>query len=458
MEDKAALKLVFPVILGFLAVGFLAFLFWPGYMSSDSIVQFSAGLAGQYSDHHPPMMSFMWRLLGIISSEPYPYLLFHLSLLLCAIIIFQSLTSSVWLRCVIAGIPLMPSIAAYSGALWKDVGIAYSFLLAGAILARAHVRSVKPSILQTLAILLLLMYEVGVKYQGQFVLPVMGLWLGITLTHSGFRLKSWMMGAGATLIVLWAVLSFNQTLVPQARKQHSWQVVKLYDLAGISLRVGQDWFPAFVTVHDGFSLDRVRGIYSPRRVDELIQDWYASAPIPLGQTEEERTAVWDAWVKAVCHNPGAYLAHRFSVWKYMISQSPLKPVEQLESFDTIPKRIQVFLKRGGGHAIFTLMRVLSQFSVMLPVLLFYVIWGACLYRRQNVYGFVLLMMNLAALALLSCLFIFSMAADLRYIYLSSCFVGFSHPIAFMALREAQRKRKILSGGTNPKDMVGTSLS
>ncbi len=50
------------------------------------------------------------------------------------------------------------------------------------------------------------------------------------------------------------------------------------------------------------------------------------------------------------------------------------------------------------------------------------------------------MMNLVGLFLLLTLFIFSMAADLQYIYLSTCFICFSHSIALLALLDRQKKR------------------
>jgi hypothetical protein len=134
------IKRIFPFILSFLLLGGLFSLFWPGYMSPDSVSQLNQGLKGVYSDAHPPMMSFFWRLLSYVYNGTEAYLIFHFVLFLSAVLILQSSVKQIWLRYVIAFIPLFPSLSAYSGALWKDVGFAFSFLLAASILASANIQ------------------------------------------------------------------------------------------------------------------------------------------------------------------------------------------------------------------------------------------------------------------------------------------------------------------------------
>ena len=436
IENKTRNDII-PFTLSLFVISAIAFLFWPGYMSPDSISQLNQGLTGNYSDHHPPMMSFCWKTFNYIYAGPQVYLIFHLSLLFFSLCILQTIAKQTWLKIAIALIPLTPNIVAYSGALWKDVGFAYSFLLAGVILTKANVASQRLTYPKIIIISLLLIYGVGVKHQAQFVLPVMGFWLGLILADTKLNFKAVFIGVATTIFVLLSVTIFNKTLVPVEKEQHSWQMVKLYDLAGISIRVEKNLFPDFVTSQDIFSMESVKKIYSPERVDELIKGWYESAPLTLANNEEERNLLWFTWANAVSHHPIAYLSHRLSLWLNMVSKSPIKPIDQLASFDKIPEKIKVLLKNG-GNAVFWLGRELSRFSLMLPFLFVYIFWGFYLYRKRNPYGLSLLMMNLAGLSLLLCLFVFSMAADLRYIYLSTCFLFFSHPLALTALLDKRK--------------------
>ena len=429
--EKKSWNDIFPFILTLFVISSLAFLFWPGYMSPDSISQLNQGLTGNYSDHHPPMMSFCWKIFNYIYAGPQVYFVFHLSLLFFSLCILQTIATQMWLKIVIALIPLIPNIGAYSGALWKDVGFAYSFLLAGMILTKANVASQKLTYSKIILILLLLIYGVGVKYQAQFVLPVMGVWLGLTLVGRKLNFKAVSIAAGSTIFVLLSVTIFNKALVPTEKEQHSWQIVKLYDLAGIGIRVEKNLFPEFVTLKDVFSMESVKKLYSPERVDELINAMYKSAPLTLASNEEERNFLWVTWANAVLSHPVAYLSHRFSLWLNMISKSPIKPINQLKSFDKIPGTIKVLLNNG-GDTFLCLLREFSRFSIIFPFLFIYIFLGGCLYSKGNPYGLPLLMMNIAGMSLLLCLFVFSMAADLRYIYLSTCFLFFSHPLALTA--------------------------
>src|SRR5437588_4674599 len=55
-----------------LAIGFACFLLYafPGYMSSDSVVQLVEARSGVRTDLHPPLMAFEWGLLDAIVAGP----------------------------------------------------------------------------------------------------------------------------------------------------------------------------------------------------------------------------------------------------------------------------------------------------------------------------------------------------------------------------------------------------
>src|SRR5581483_833197 len=73
-----------------LAVFYIAsvLMLWPGVMSLDASSQYAVAISGEYSDHHPPLMSFLWRYLDYIYHGPAPMFIFHLSMLYMAAAIF----------------------------------------------------------------------------------------------------------------------------------------------------------------------------------------------------------------------------------------------------------------------------------------------------------------------------------------------------------------------------------
>ena len=62
----------------FLLFAVHATLFWPGILVPDSLSQYQEAMAGVYSDHHPPMMAFLWRYAAILLPGAGPMFLLQL--------------------------------------------------------------------------------------------------------------------------------------------------------------------------------------------------------------------------------------------------------------------------------------------------------------------------------------------------------------------------------------------
>lgn len=169
-----------------------------------------------------------------------------------------------------------------------------------------------------------------------------------------------------------------------------------------------------------------------------------TAILKKGQTEEERDILWNTWFEAVKAHPRAYLSHRWQIMKNQITLPPVKSIRTLKShIDRIPGSIQkivIFLEDIG---VLRILQVLTSFYPYIPFLFLYIFLGLYAHIRSiSIYAFPLLMMNLSGFVLLSILFMFSMAAEPRYIYLTVCCFHFSHPFFFLSLRDVYRRKKI----------------
>ena len=111
---------------------FHLWLFWPGTLTPDSESQYAMAISGIYADHHPPLMSFVWRYLDKIYPGPSLLLLFHLSLLYVSVLYLIKSLNNVCYRFFFLLLPWIPQVFIFSGIIWKDVGYAFSFLLVGA--------------------------------------------------------------------------------------------------------------------------------------------------------------------------------------------------------------------------------------------------------------------------------------------------------------------------------------
>lgn len=109
-------------------VTFLAF--QPGIMSNDSFNQFGQALNVSFTDQHPPMMAIWWSLLTILYDSPATLLIFHLVMLWSALYLLATKYKNNYILL----IGLLPFVVNFSDVLWKDVGLAYSWLLALSVL------------------------------------------------------------------------------------------------------------------------------------------------------------------------------------------------------------------------------------------------------------------------------------------------------------------------------------
>ena len=113
----------------------LVIVFYPGYMSPDSIshLEQATGVA-HLTDWHPPVMTRLWGFLIRVTGHISSMLIFQLMLLVAAmfmlsIIVYRHTRNRVWALSIYM-ILLLPNIVNIAGVIWKDVQMAFSLTLA----------------------------------------------------------------------------------------------------------------------------------------------------------------------------------------------------------------------------------------------------------------------------------------------------------------------------------------
>lgn len=123
-------------------IGFLICLtaFYPGYMSPDSLDQWSQGVQWVFWDYHPPVMSALWGILGRIIPGPFGMLLVHNA-------VFWGAAAVLWRHTWRKSLPLglgfvtlgyLPPLLAVLSTIWKDVGLGVSLFMVVALLYAAN--------------------------------------------------------------------------------------------------------------------------------------------------------------------------------------------------------------------------------------------------------------------------------------------------------------------------------
>jgi hypothetical protein len=116
------------LVLGFAV--FLAYAF-PGYMSTDSVIQLDEARSGQFSNGNPPLMAAEWYVLDRIISGPILMLLLQGTLFLGGLYVllrrFMSDRAAAWTA---IGVLLFPPVLTPMAVMWKDSQMA-AYLVAG---------------------------------------------------------------------------------------------------------------------------------------------------------------------------------------------------------------------------------------------------------------------------------------------------------------------------------------
>jgi hypothetical protein len=126
----------------------------------------------------------------------------------------------------------------------------------------------------------------------------------------------------ASTLLLAALLGIGNWFsysVLNARKAHITQILFLYDLVGISVRIDKDLIPSVFKGSDAVDLQNLRNIYSPENVFWLFA--MKSPEVLLRFTEDKKVyrSLVKLWKKEIFEHPLPYLKHRIQVTKYLFA-------------------------------------------------------------------------------------------------------------------------------------------
>lgn len=451
MQNNNLLKINSIALLVISALIVHLLLIWPGSLSPDSAGQYQMAIQGVYSDHHPPLMSFVWRYLNYIVSGPGMMLVLQLSFLYGAIFyLINSVKNLRYINLLLILLPVTPQVMEYSNNIWKDTHFAFSFLFIASYLAYLTVNNIKLKFHQFIGLLIVLLYGTAVKFQAQYCAPILLGWMiyASSLDYRLFYKNSYkkFFGIFISLLVFFYLLlnTVNYGLVPNVQKDHSWQFVKLYDLAAISMAINQDLFPEFsknsnFTMQELFhKFDYCKSMatceYSKYHVDELV--FPADAILKKSAKSSDMRELYFTWAKEVVKHPVAYFKHRLTNMIGILCSMPVV----FKSFH------KYFEYNSLSYLIFDIIvrLIISNFIyVMLSVL--YLIFGLYVLCKTkdniNRFAIPLVMFNAISVIMLVVLFFCSMASTPRYTYISMCMVHSSHLFAYLCFKNFNKNLK-----------------
>ncbi len=271
----------------------------------------------------------------------------------------------------------------------------------------------------------LLFYATAVKYQAQFILPFVMWWY--TLVQGRFKMWPALLKAiPLTALFIILIHHTNQYLVTNQGQgsSNSWKYVKIYDLAGMSVRTKTVLMPK-VFHKNQVTVANIENAYS-FEWEPLITG--NNAPFRAPVTDAELKTIQGAWWQAIRAHPTAYMAHRLSIWQKGILFGA-------------PGKAWLDQKLGKDNFISTYLVPLGKliaYIFILPFQLFFFVLGK--HTRTRGAARTLLFMGGMGTMLLLVLLIFSLAAVPRYIYFTNYLFMLSLPFTFLAFPQRTLSR------------------
>ena len=305
------------------AVSMLALLvivFYPGYMSPDSIshLEQATGVA-HLTDWHPPVMTRLWGLLIRVTGHISSMLIFQLVLLVAAMFVLSNLVyrytrNRAWALSTYM-ILLLPNIVNIAGVVWKDVQMAFSLTLA-VLLIWFIVSSKKPlGRVATYSIaglaLLLILYSGILRHNALFaVLPILFV-LPSLLTK---RTPVW---SGLASVIIGLVVTIGVTIVinQPSEKTHPITAVQLDDIVHVA---------NFDREHHGrWSMyKKIHGTCRDKTKDIMNSYIICTTASQREALKNEHQGVFNDWLSTIVRHPIKYALYRLATFSIFLFPQP----------------------------------------------------------------------------------------------------------------------------------------
>ena len=322
---------------GIYYLAFACFLFtlavyYPGYMSFDSVYQLQSAREGVTNNGNPPMMAYVWRLTDHIIPGPGGMLILNAGLFWFGLAGIASAISScnVVRAAVVLFCGFLPPIFGLVGTIWKDVGMHSFLVIALAFSLQASKRGRPGLLIWSTAFICL----AGTYRHNAFVatLPLIVMNTAIAvpllkakyprqaaaLAHRGLE-RAWVVGGTAAVC---ATLSMTVSFVNNhgVTDEQLWRSTMVHDLVGISVYQGVNLLPEEVTRKSHVTIEDLKKMYVGYHLASIFAPGSRKL---LGSPDPTSTAVIGAnsdgkivfktWLVAVLDHPGSYLWHRGQV-------------------------------------------------------------------------------------------------------------------------------------------------
>lgn len=298
----------------------LVVVFYPGYMSPDSISHLEQATGVSHlTDWHPPVMTRLWGVLIGVTGHISSMLIFQLVLLVAAmfvlsILVYRHTRNRAWALSTYM-ILLLPNIVNIAGVIWKDVQMAFSLTLV-VILIWFIISSKKP-LGRTVnygivgLALLLILYAGMLRHNALFaVLPILFVLPSLLIK----RPPVW---SGLASVIIGLVVTIGATAVINhpSEKTHPITAIQLDDIVHVANfdREHHGRWSMYKKIHDTCR-DKTKDIMNSYIICTTAAQREA--------LKNEHQGVFNDWLSTILAHPIKYALYRSATFSIFLFPQP----------------------------------------------------------------------------------------------------------------------------------------
>ena len=313
-------KIIYMLLIPLLASAGVATIFYPGFMSYDTLHALRSARNGVTDSMWPPMVSYVWCSINLVTLNPsamhFSQVFLLLSSIFFAIFFFTKKISyaTVFLLTYLS----IPVVLGTVAVIWKDVLMAAFFLSSFAIILSMRLVISKWGFV-SLALLAAFLIFLGVCSRHNAITGAVPLifYLALVISFRVLKAKShlWLgtifFGILFTSVIFVTKTQLDNYSLPSFTKMNNStdefiQTVRVLDVAGASLCVGSN---LFADIAPNLSLDEIRSGYDPKHAN-LSKDLLNKVPV--------NSKINKIWLDVALHHPICFFNNKFQLTKYLI--------------------------------------------------------------------------------------------------------------------------------------------
>jgi hypothetical protein len=319
-EISVARKRVYLIAIPLLMSLGIAALFYPGFMSYDTLHALRSARNGVTDSMWPPMVSYVWRAVDLVSFNPSAMHFSQVFLLLFSIffVVFFFTKKIGYATAFLFIYLIIPVVLGTVAVIWKDVLMAAFFMAGFAVIVAMRVVVSRWGFI-FLSLLAVFLIFLGVCSRHNAItgaVPLLFYFAWIVCSRvlkkpSNIWLGAILFGSVLTGAVYVTKTQLDNYSLPNFEKLNNssavfMQSVRVLDVAGASLCVGSN---LFAEMAPNLSLAEINSGYDPRHIN-------LSAGLLNRIGYDDR--INKIWLSVALHHPICFLNNKFQMTKYMV--------------------------------------------------------------------------------------------------------------------------------------------